>query len=549
MTDLLDSLSPEDFILPEEAVHPLVQAKSLLEDQLIKLESMEKDFSRFITSKSSTSVDSTAVSNALENQIRSLEDAKYAAERELQNERSARESEVAELSMRNADMAAKLCKASSERSGMLERESRLLAELDGEKLTRRKAAETETGVREELRKAQEQSAEVEEQSGKLQAELQQVSSERDSLSDRLKGSEDALKRLQQDLVQEQRSCSDQIDILEQKCAKAEDELLSARKLSDELQAAAGTKADRQDQLISTLQEQLATAQHEQTSLQQELEQTEQALSDRDDQLKQSAISTTDLQQRLASKEEKSISIQKAFADYRVEAELDRAGLEEQLEQVRKLESDAREECEARLEQLDQVQEHVRQSAAQCEALKQQLSSLHSDSTSQLSASEENARAMQKAFSMVKSVLDQHNEIIQALQPKSDSTSISAKGFDPALDALDVSAASIDQYKTHLADSSSRLQDAINSKSAEHSVSLRKWQKECKGYRERSKQATAASAEKIAFRNFCPGDLALFLPTRNTTAQVWAAFNAGFPHYFLKPKAQVAEQIKSRECML
>lgn len=47
--------------------------------------------------------------------------------------------------------------------------------------------------------------------------------------------------------------------------------------------------------------------------------------------------------------------------------------------------------------------------------------------------------------------------------------------------------------------------------------IRKWQKHCKGYRERAK-------DKISFRNFAEGDLALFLPTRNSKLRPWAAFN-------------------------
>ncbi|KAG8931277.1 oligomeric, coiled-coil, peripheral membrane protein [Tulasnella sp. 417] len=47
--------------------------------------------------------------------------------------------------------------------------------------------------------------------------------------------------------------------------------------------------------------------------------------------------------------------------------------------------------------------------------------------------------------------------------------------------------------------------------------IRKWQKQCKEYRDRAKG-------KIAFRNFREGDLALFLPTRNAEARPWAAFN-------------------------
>ena len=49
--------------------------------------------------------------------------------------------------------------------------------------------------------------------------------------------------------------------------------------------------------------------------------------------------------------------------------------------------------------------------------------------------------------------------------------------------------------------------------------IRKWQKQCKEYRERAKG-------KISFRNFAKGDLALFLPTRNSISKPWAAFNGG-----------------------
>ena len=47
--------------------------------------------------------------------------------------------------------------------------------------------------------------------------------------------------------------------------------------------------------------------------------------------------------------------------------------------------------------------------------------------------------------------------------------------------------------------------------------IRKWQKQCKEYRDRSKG-------KISFRNFAKGDLALFLPTKNSESKPWAAFN-------------------------
>lgn len=45
------------------------------------------------------------------------------------------------------------------------------------------------------------------------------------------------------------------------------------------------------------------------------------------------------------------------------------------------------------------------------------------------------------------------------------------------------------------------------------------------------------------------DLALFLPTRNSTTQVFAAFNAHRPNYFLKATGAVAEQIRTREWII
>ncbi|KAG5338847.1 hypothetical protein C0989_005837 [Termitomyces sp. Mn162] len=74
--------------------------------------------------------------------------------------------------------------------------------------------------------------------------------------------------------------------------------------------------------------------------------------------------------------------------------------------------------------------------------------------------------------------------------------------------------------------------------------IRKWQKQCKEYRERAKG-------KISFRNFAKGDLALFLPTRNSVSKPWAAFNGVFLSIVgkrLRSEAtgHLAEQLKTRE---
>ena len=69
--------------------------------------------------------------------------------------------------------------------------------------------------------------------------------------------------------------------------------------------------------------------------------------------------------------------------------------------------------------------------------------------------------------------------------------------------------------------------------------VKKWQKSCKQYRERSKN-------QIAFANFSKSDLALFLPTRNAAAKSWAAFNIASPHYFLKPTPDIEQSMRERE---
>lgn len=83
------------------------------------------------------------------------------------------------------------------------------------------------------------------------------------------------------------------------------------------------------------------------------------------------------------------------------------------------------------------------------------------------------------------------------------------------------------------------------KEAEHKA--RKWQREARAYRDRAHTQQKDAHEKIAFKNFKEGDLALFLPTRNQQAGAWAAFNVGFPHYFLRETD--AHRLRHREWLV
>ena len=83
------------------------------------------------------------------------------------------------------------------------------------------------------------------------------------------------------------------------------------------------------------------------------------------------------------------------------------------------------------------------------------------------------------------------------------------------------------------------------KDIEHTA--RKLQRDARAYREKAHALQKEGHDKIAFRHFKEGDLALFLPTRNQATGAWAAFNVGFPHFFLRE--QEAHRLRNREWLV
>ena len=76
---------------------------------------------------------------------------------------------------------------------------------------------------------------------------------------------------------------------------------------------------------------------------------------------------------------------------------------------------------------------------------------------------------------------------------------------------------------------------------------RKYQKDSRAYREKAHRLQSEAHDKIAYRAFKEGDLALFLPTRNQATRPWAAFNVGAPHYFLRE--QDVHRLQARDWLL
>ncbi|KAL4978227.1 autophagy-related protein 11-domain-containing protein [Aspergillus desertorum] len=90
-------------------------------------------------------------------------------------------------------------------------------------------------------------------------------------------------------------------------------------------------------------------------------------------------------------------------------------------------------------------------------------------------------------------------------------------------------------------------DAVVKRVKDIEVLARKWQKETRGYRDKYHRMQSEAHDKIAYRSFKEGDLALFLPTRNQAIRSWAAFNVGAPHYFLRE--QDVHKLQARDWLL
>ncbi|KAK5170728.1 hypothetical protein LTR04_004461, partial [Oleoguttula sp. CCFEE 6159] len=90
-------------------------------------------------------------------------------------------------------------------------------------------------------------------------------------------------------------------------------------------------------------------------------------------------------------------------------------------------------------------------------------------------------------------------------------------------------------------------EAISKRMRDLDYTARKWQREARGYREKALRYQSEGHDKIAFKSFKDGDLALFLPTRNQATRPWAAFNVNAPHYFLRE--QDSHKLRNREWLV
>lgn len=90
-------------------------------------------------------------------------------------------------------------------------------------------------------------------------------------------------------------------------------------------------------------------------------------------------------------------------------------------------------------------------------------------------------------------------------------------------------------------------EVITKRVKDMEYTAKKYSRDSRLYREKSHHAQKEAHEKLAYKSFKEGDLALFLPTRNSATGAWAAFNVGAPHYFLRE--QDSHKLRSREWIM
>ena len=139
-----------------------------------------------------------------------------------------------------------------------------------------------------------------------------------------------------------------------------------------------------------------------------------------------------------------------------------------------------------------------------------------------------------------------------------STPSSFQSYDTSLDPVALSwiqADSIDSESERFGRLVAKIDDFNLNTFSEAVIKLRrdvewtgkKWKIEARNYRDKYHRSQSDAHEKIAFRSFKEGDLALFLPTRNQATRPWAAFNIGAPHYFLREHD--SHKLRNREWLV
>ncbi|KAK4697173.1 autophagy-related protein 11, partial [Phenoliferia sp. Uapishka_3] len=452
----------------------------------------------------------TSTVEELYEQIRTLEESKEELERQLQSERSGRKEELTQLNQRNGELTA-------------------ARERDGNSLTSLR----EQGVKNDV--------------------------------DRRKWESDrALWN------QERREGTEKLEGVENRALKATDDLARPTTKASEL--------ERQLEASRSSSDELSRSDHD--NLQWELSRARTTIQELEEQTHAFQVTIRELNGALADKE-------RLLRDQRGESELDRAVLEKEMADLHCI-VDSKEAqlvvSSERASALEEVVNGLREQIGRWEVIsgakENEVGVAKSDAEEARREREVGIVAVQRqlvvataiaraALKFAGDIRAENNKIASVLSAptptKSDSSTDNVDKAVINITALelarkDVSAIvaepgpTLDYAEGDLDDLLAEVQkydrdaltDEVKAKIEGLTSISKKWSKEAKAYRERAHRAASEASDKIAFRNFTKGDLALFLPTRNLTVPVLAAFNVSFPHHSLSATGIISEQMKSRE---
>ncbi|KAI0942131.1 hypothetical protein AcV7_002650 [Taiwanofungus camphoratus] len=520
------------------------EARAGLEKLIAKMDSLESSFDR-IAERSLLSASrlsnhrrrSTDADIELEIQVQELRQAQAEQDATFQNQRSALEAEIAQL--RNSLQMSETARSQVERDL-----HSVKAQLDSESTSRRILEERNAelssdadGHRESLARALAEATEQTKAAEIVRQELAQVHAEFKHVKAVEKQHSDKLAFL----LEEQALT---LTRLEEARARGEDlemQIQAARVESDEVKCALVESGKEKDRLLRVqasehdrlMRDHIAEAdgdravlEHQFSELKAALEDTERQLKDARAQAEMALADTVGLREELQRVEHE---LREAQHVERVLRDDIRDGRASQSNYEQKLEDSSRLVAQFLDVALAFRDSHVKAMLA-----------------AQVMSSHPGANKMSNNSNLAdSSVSPGRHSIINHL------------GEPPPIDPSDPAAA----LEALRAFDHDHFQEVINKAGS----TIRKWQKQCKEYRERAKG-------KISFRNFAKGDLALFLPTRNSVSKPWAAFNGvssiscsgtggqaltpkiplrsvavvSFPHYFLQASGHFAEQLKTRE---
>ncbi|GAA5848045.1 hypothetical protein JCM9279_007426 [Rhodotorula babjevae] len=505
--ETLDSLQ-QSFQLLDDALgdsvkprHPLRRALLLLKSLISAIDELDADFAHLSLEAPTPrppAVDPAHLTE-LEEHVRHLEEGKEALERQLQAERSAREEEVAQL------------------------ESRVSA--------------------------------AESSASQLSTARAQLERERDDAEAARADAAAALVAAEERLADE----ADRRDA-------AEREVATARAAEQELKK----QWSALDLSHTRVQGELGTARVE-------LERVQAELGEQGGAVRAAREAQRELALVVAQKD-------KLLRDQRSEADLDRAVLEKEADELRRRLAARDQDVElaqGRTRTVEDVVEGLREQVARWEkvalakeedvdAIKREVDDARRDREKGIVDIQKElvrmTRLAREAVTVAGKMRDENNniahilnapppakgdasatELDKAVQAPSSSSSPLQDELAPSPPPLDYASGNLDDLLDELrAYTHDSLTDAVKNKVDSLTSVTKKWVKEAKAYRERAHRAASGANDKIAFRNFAKGDLALFLPTRNSAIPIWAAFNVSFPHHFLSATGVVAEQMKTRE---